>query len=60
MFSFRSPSFKKIGVEKSALTDEDLLALMLKEPRLIRRPVVRVGRNVYFGADSKLLAEIFQ
>ena len=58
MFSFRSPSFKKIGVEKSVLTDEDLMALMLKEPRLIRRPVVRVGRNVYFGADSKFLAEI--
>jgi arsenate reductase-like glutaredoxin family protein len=58
MFNFRSPSFKKIGVEKSALTDEDLMSLMLQEPRLIRRPVVRLGKNVYFGADSKFLAEI--
>jgi len=27
--------------------------LMLKEPRLVRRPVVRIGQEVYFGADSK-------
>jgi arsenate reductase-like glutaredoxin family protein len=31
---------------------------MLKEPRLIRRPVVKIGKNVYFGADSKILKEI--
>lgn len=34
------------------------MELMLKEPRLIRRPVVRIGTHVYFGADSRFLAEI--
>lgn len=58
MFNFRSPSFKKVGVAKDALTGDQLMALMIKEPRLIRRPVVRVGENVYFGADSKFLAGI--
>ena len=58
MFNFRSPSFKKMGLEKNTLTDDNLMELMLKEPRLIRRPVVRIGKNVYSGASSKLLAKI--
>ncbi|HOP41106.1 MAG TPA: ArsC/Spx/MgsR family protein [Syntrophales bacterium] len=58
MFNFRSPSFKQMGLEKDTLTDENLIELMLEEPRLIRRPVVRIGTNVYFGANDKLLAEI--
>ena len=58
MFNFRSPSFKALGVERDSLTDDDLIDHMLKEPRLIRRPVVRIGKDVYFGADSKFLATI--
>lgn len=58
MFSFRSPSFKVSGLNPETLTDKDLINLMLKEPRLIRRPVVRIGKSVYFGADSRMMAEI--
>ena len=58
MFNFRSPSFKKTGLEEGTLTDYNLIELILKEPRLIRRPVVRIGRNVYFGANSKALEKI--
>jgi arsenate reductase-like glutaredoxin family protein len=58
MFNFRSPSFKKTGVDRNTLTDSEMIDLMLKEPRLIRRPVVQIGKNVYFGADSKFLAEV--
>jgi arsenate reductase-like glutaredoxin family protein len=39
MFNFRSPSFKQLGLESSKLSDSELIDLMLKEPRLIRRPV---------------------
>lgn len=60
MFSFRSPSFKALGLDQAKLTNDDLINLMLQEPRLIRRPVVKIGRKVYFGADSKALAEIIQ
>jgi arsenate reductase len=59
MFNFRSPSFKKAGLERDNLSNNDLIELMLKEPRLIRRPVVRIGEKVYFGADSRFLASIF-
>jgi arsenate reductase/regulatory protein spx len=60
MFNFRSPSFKKIGVDRNTLGDSDLIKLMLQEPRLVRRPLVRIGKNVYFGADSKVLAELLK
>ena len=55
MFNFRSPSFKKLGVEKDKLSDGELIDLMLKEPRFVRRPVVRINGNVYFSADRKVL-----
>lgn len=60
MFNFRSPSFKKIGVDRNKLGDSDLIKLMLQEPRLIRRPLVRIGEDVYFGADSKVLVELLE
>jgi len=60
MFSFRSPSFKALELDQTKLSDHDLISLMLKEPRLIRRPVVKIGKKVYFGADSKALAEIIK
>ena len=60
MFNFRSPSFKKIGGDRNKLGEDDLITLMLREPRLIRRPLVRIGENVIFGADSKVLAELFK
>lgn len=60
MFSFRSPGFKALELDQANLSDNDLINLMLKEPRLIRRPIVKIGKRVYFGADSKMLAEILR
>jgi arsenate reductase-like glutaredoxin family protein len=58
MFNFRSPSFKKLGLDREKLSNNELLDLMLKEPRLVRRPVVRIGDDVYFSADKKVLEGI--
>jgi arsenate reductase len=55
MFNFRSPSFKQLGLERDKLSDSELVDLMLKEPRLVRRPVVRIDGNVYFSADRSVL-----
>jgi len=60
MFSFKSPSFKALGLDQAKLKDDDLINLMLKEPRLVRRPIAKIGPSVYFGADSKVLAEIIK
>ena len=58
MFNFRSPSFKQLGLERDKLSDNELIDLMLKEPRLVRRPVVRIDSNVYFGADRSVLNDL--
>jgi len=57
LFSFKSPSVRALGLEPDKLNDEQLIVQMLKEPRLIRRPVVRLGDRLLFGADVKRLHE---
>ncbi|MBN2463556.1 MAG: hypothetical protein JXB43_08185 [Dehalococcoidia bacterium] len=58
MFNFRSPSFKQLGLEREKLSNKELIDLMLKEPRLVRRPVVRIDGTVYFGADKSVLESL--
>ena len=58
MFNFRSPSFKKLGVKQEKLSHDDIIELMLKEPRLVRRPVVRIDNKVVFGADKSVLESL--
>ena len=58
MFNFRSPSFKQLGKKPEDLADKDLIDLMLREPRFVRRPVVRIDGQVYFSADAKKLQEL--
>lgn len=55
MFNPRSPSFKQLGLDKDKLSNNELIDLMLKEPRLVRRPVVRIDSKVYFSADRSVL-----
>ena len=54
-FSFRSPSFKKLGLEKDSLERDQIISLMLEEPRLIKRPIVKIGGLVILGTDKNLL-----
>ena len=60
MVNFRSPSFKKMGLDRDILSNDELINLMVKEPRLVRRPVVRIGDEVYFGADKAKLESILK
>ena len=55
MFNYRSPSFKQLGLDKDKLSNNELIDLMLKEPRLVRRPVVRIYGKVYFSAGRSVL-----
>lgn len=59
VFSWNSPSFKALGLSADSLDDEALLQLMLKEPRLIRRPLVKVGDRLVIGGSQQALDEIF-
>ena len=55
VFSFRSPSFKAMGLDPSAITDDEMVRLMLEEPRLMRRPIVEAGSELVIGADYAAL-----
>ena len=57
IFSTRSPSIKNLRLEIRKLTDPEMLQLMAQEPRLIRRPIVRVGGRIIVGDNIKLLEE---
>lgn len=48
-FSWRSPSVKALGLEGKRLSDAELVQWMLKEPRLIKRPILVLKGTVFFG-----------
>ena len=51
LFSWKSPSFKALGLEPQSIDEDTLVSLMLEEPRLIRRPFLRVGNQIVIGSD---------
>ena len=53
IFARRSPSLKKMGLADQDLSDGEMLELMLKEPRLVRRPLVRLSGQLLVGANLK-------
>ena len=60
IFSWRSPSARKLALDRAAIPPDELLRLMASEPRLIRRPLIRApdGRLIV-GADKRAMAEAF-
>lgn len=59
VFSWNSPSFKKLGIAREKLDEEQLLGLMVEEPRLVRRPLIQVGGQIIVGADKKAIEQAF-
>jgi arsenate reductase-like glutaredoxin family protein len=51
LFSWKSPQAKLRGITPGTRSDQELLTLMAEEPRLIRRPLVRMGDQLVIGAD---------
>ena len=53
MFARRSPALKRMGLAGQELSDDEMLALMLKEPRVVRRPLIRICGQLLVGANVK-------
>ena len=51
----RSPAFKAMGLAGKSLTADQALALMAKEPNLIKRPIVVAGKEMVAGFDRDRL-----
>ena len=59
VFSWRSPSARKLGLDKDTVSPDELVSLMVDEPRLIRRPLIQVEGRLIVGTDKKAMAEAF-
>ncbi len=57
LFAWRSPSFKKLDRAAEEVSEPEMLRLMLEEPRLIRRPVTRIGDRLVIGSNQKMLEQ---
>ncbi len=51
----KSPAFKAMGLGGKTLSAADAIALMAKEPNLIKRPIVIAGKNMIAGFDRDRL-----
>ncbi len=40
VFAAKSPSVKKLGLDPATMTDAEMLEWIVKEPRLLRRPLL--------------------
>ena len=59
LFSFKSPSFRKLGLDPESLTDRQMMSMVMGDPRLIRRPLVVTGGRIIVGNDQAALREAF-
>ncbi len=54
----RSPSFRKLGIEREGIDDAQALELMLENQNLVRRPTLAAGDVRVFGFDADAYEEL--
>jgi len=54
----RSPSFRKLGIERDSIEDDQALALMLDNQNLVRRPTLAAGDVRIFGFDAEAYEDL--
>ena len=64
-FSWNSPSRRKLDIDRDETSEDELIALMLQEPRLIRRPIIEIEGELLppISGSAKIqqaLAEVLQ
>ena len=58
VFAKRSPSLKKMGLAGQELTEDEMVRLMLQEPKLVRRPITRVDNRLFVGGGASVLDQV--
>ena len=53
-FSWASPSFRKLGMNRDSINEDQLITMMLNEPRLIRRPLIVVDGELLPSVSGNL------
>ena len=53
-FAWRSPRARALNLDpKNPPSGDELVKMMLEVPYLVRRPIIRLGREVIFGFDAE-------
>jgi len=47
------PIYKELGLRTTELTDDQIIALMIKHPDLIQRPIVERGNRAVLGRPTE-------
>ena len=58
IFARRSPSLKQMGLAGQDLSEDEMVRLMLQEPKLVRRPMMRVGDQLFVGGGAAVLDSV--
>ena len=58
IFARRSPSLKQMGLAGQDLSEDEMVNLMLQEPKLVRRPMMRVGDQIFVGGGAAVLESV--
>lgn len=58
IFARRSPSLKQMGLAGQELSEDEMVRLMLQEPKLVRRPMMRVGDQIFVGGGAAVLESV--
>jgi arsenate reductase-like glutaredoxin family protein len=53
LINTKSQSFKKLKPDLNAMNEEDIIALINNDPRIMRRPLLTRGKRLLFGFDSE-------
>ena len=53
LLSMRTTQFKALGLDRREVSDAELVELMAKEPRLLRRPLLVTDDSVVVGYDRE-------
>ena len=56
LFNPKSQALKKAGIDPASLSEEQMLDLLVEEPRYWRRPVAVIDGRLIAGANAKTLA----
>ena len=55
LLSTRTSQYRALGLDRKSVSDEELIALMAREPRLLRRPLTVAGQRIIVGFDGPAL-----